>query len=136
MTAKLAVVAVLAVVGAFFVFRGGKPSAAKAADCLREAGATVNETRFLEEGFFGGQDIPPEITKRLRKVEKGNYDVELGYDSGILMVVQRGQSAEDVERTLAAAGGAGIAQGSGRVMMYWYRVPSRSSATTLENCLD
>jgi hypothetical protein len=35
----------------------------------------VSETRFLEEGFLGGQDVPPQIAKRLRKVEKGNYDV-------------------------------------------------------------
>jgi hypothetical protein len=123
-------------VGAFLFFHGRGASAGKVAKCLQKAGATVTETRFLEDSFFGGQDIPPEISKRLRKVEKGNYDVQLGYDSGILTVIKNGSSAEQVERTLAAAGGAGIAQGHGRVVMYWYRVPSDSSAAALERCLD
>jgi hypothetical protein len=135
MGVKLVVVAVLAV-GAFLFFHGRGASAGKVAKCLQKEGATVNETRFLEESFFGGQDIPPEITKRLRKVEKGNYDVELGSDSGILMVVKSGSGAEEVESSLAAAGGTGIAQGHGRVVMYWYQVPSDSSAAALERCLD
>jgi hypothetical protein len=133
--AKLAALVVVAL-AAFFVLHGrGRATAAGVADCLKNAGATVTETRFLEDAFFGGQDVPPELQSRLQKVQGGNYDVELADDEGLLMVVEKGTQLEQVQQALSLAGGLGIAQGSGRVVMWWYGQPSTSSQATLTRCL-
>jgi hypothetical protein len=133
---KYIVLAVALVAVAFFLLHDRGASAGKAAKCLEQAGASVDETRFLEEGLYGGQQLPPKLAERIRKAEKGNYDVRLESDTGLLMVVSKGTSVEEVQSTLARAGGSGLAQGSGRVILYWFGSPSQSSMSIAERCLD
>ncbi len=128
--AKVAAVAVIAI-AAFLVFHPGAASADKVAECLEKSGATVTQTRFLQ----GVEGIPPQVKSRLLKVEKRNYDVQLGSDSGLLILVRSSRSAEDVKRDLVAAEGQGIAQRRGRFVMYWNQVPSGESSGILGRCL-
>ena len=128
--AKVAVIAVVAAV-AFLIFRPSGASADKVTSCLAKSGATVTETRLLE----GGENLPPQIKDLLLKVEKQNYDVQLGYDSGLLMLIRSNRSAEDVGRSLVAAEGPATAQRAGRFLMYWHGVPGTDSAGIVYHCL-
>ena len=128
--AKVAIVAVVATV-AFLIFRPSGASADKVTSCLAKSGATVTETRLLE----GGENLPPQIKGRLLRVEKHNYDVQLGYDSGLLMLIRSRRSAEDVGRSLVAAEGPAVAQRAGSFVMYWHGVPGTDSAGIVYRCL-
>jgi hypothetical protein len=125
---KAAALAVI-LIAAYFVFRpGGASSADK---CLAESGATITETRFLQ----GGEGLPRPIKSRLLEVEKRNYVVQLGDDSGLLILLRSSRSADEVSRSLVAAEGRETVQRVGKFVMYWRTAPSSESAGILGRCL-
>jgi hypothetical protein len=128
---KVAALAVV-LIAAYFVFRpGGASSADKVADCVAQSGATITETRLLQ----GGEGLPRQIKSRLLEVEKRNYVVQLGDDSGLLILVRSSRSADEVSRSLVAAEGRETIQRAGKFVMYWRTAPSSESAGILGRCL-
>ena len=135
---RFLVFAAVAAAVLFYVVHGHDASAAKVASCLQKAGAAVSQTRFLENTFgvtADGQQLPSGSMSALRRADKGNYDVELSGDTGLLMVIGGGYTQEQVQQSLEGSGGAITAQGSGRIVMYWTGEPSASARSTLDHCL-
>src|ERR1051325_353086 len=131
MGAKVAVVALVAI-AAFLVFRPTGSRADKVANCLETSGATVTQTRLVQ----GGEGLPREIKRRLLEVEKRNYVVQLGDDSGLLILVRSNGNADEVSLSLEDAEGPENVQRTGEFVMYWRTVPTDYSAGILARCLS
>jgi hypothetical protein len=128
---KLIAVA-LAAVALFFAFHSRDAKAAKVTSCLRHAGAVVRQSTFLEDHLSTpeGRAENSKLAKKLQNADKNLWDVELTDDHGMLMRLDRGYTAKDVQdRTPMTV------QGKGNLVMLWYGAPSEASRRAIERCL-
>ncbi len=92
--------------GFFFLHRPHDSRAERASSCLEKAGASVDQSSFVEDLFASGAAgqgaaLPEPLRKAAAEVDKHLYEVDYGGSSALLIFTKGGRQADTIALQLA-----------------------------------